>query len=144
MTVSHHFLPIKAANTSVVHNSDQLTFQVPHLQDRKLLTHQWCSFQTIVAMRPIAFSHITAANTVIMNNNDQITLYLPGLQHQKSFTLHWRSICHSFIHNMLSCHFEYYIVHTVLAAFLSFSCTHSFITTLVFNNTYIYTLWNIL
>jgi len=101
-------------------------------------------FPEIVAMSTILFLLIKAANALIMNNNNQIAFQLPDLQDHKSLTLHWISICHRQITNMLPFHLALYIVNAVLASFLLFSCTHSFITTLVFNNTYIYIHENIL
>ena len=41
-------LPIQAANTSVRHNSNQVTVQLPDLQDHKLLTLPRPSFECIV------------------------------------------------------------------------------------------------
>jgi len=41
-------LPINAANTSVMHNSEQITVQLPYLQDHKSLRLCWRPFQCIV------------------------------------------------------------------------------------------------
>jgi len=43
VTVLLSLLPIKAANTCVMHNNDQVTGELPYLQDHKLLTLRWCS-----------------------------------------------------------------------------------------------------
>jgi len=48
VTVLLSFLPIKAANTSVMHNSDQMTVQLPFLQDHKSLMLRWRSLRYIV------------------------------------------------------------------------------------------------
>jgi hypothetical protein len=45
--VLQSILPIKAANTSVMHNSDQLTVQLLYLPDQKSLMLRWCSFQKL-------------------------------------------------------------------------------------------------
>jgi len=42
--VSLWFFPIKAANTSIMYNHDQIIFQLPDLHDLKLLTLRWRSF----------------------------------------------------------------------------------------------------
>jgi len=47
-TVSLSPLPIKAANMSVMHKHDHTTFQLPYVQDQKLLMLCWCSFQCII------------------------------------------------------------------------------------------------
>jgi len=41
-------LPITAANMSVMHNNDQVTSELPYLQDQKSLTLRWRSFWFIV------------------------------------------------------------------------------------------------
>jgi len=48
VTVLLSLLPIMAASTSVMHNNDQVTGELPYLQDHKLLTLHWHSFQWIV------------------------------------------------------------------------------------------------
>jgi len=48
VTVLLPFLPIKAANRLVRHNRDQITVELPHLQNYKSLTLRWHSFQCIV------------------------------------------------------------------------------------------------
>jgi len=44
MTVLLSLRPIKAANTSIMPNSDQSTVQLPYLHNHKLLTLRWRSF----------------------------------------------------------------------------------------------------
>jgi len=51
--MSHSLLSLKAANTSVMQNSDQITFQLPCLQDQKLLTLYWCSINAHFEVSPI-------------------------------------------------------------------------------------------
>jgi hypothetical protein len=46
--VSRSPLPIPAANKLVMHNSDQITFQLPYLQDQQLLTLHLHSSQCTV------------------------------------------------------------------------------------------------
>ena len=48
VTVWLSLLPIKAANTSVMHNSDQITVELPYIQNHKSLILRWPSFQWIV------------------------------------------------------------------------------------------------
>jgi len=48
VTVLESVVHIKAANMSVMHNSDQIIVQLPYLQDHKLLTLYWRSCQYIV------------------------------------------------------------------------------------------------
>jgi len=48
LTVLLSLLPIEAANTSVMHNIDQVTGELLYLQHHKSLTLRWCSFQWIV------------------------------------------------------------------------------------------------
>jgi len=48
VTVFLSLLPMKASNTSVMHNSDRITVKLPYLQNHKLLTLHWHSFQSIV------------------------------------------------------------------------------------------------
>jgi len=48
LTVLLSLLPIEAANTSVMHNIDQVTGALRFLQDHKSLTLRWPSFQCIV------------------------------------------------------------------------------------------------
>jgi len=43
VTVSVSVLPIKTAHSLVIHNSEQITVQFPHLQNQKSLTLSWCS-----------------------------------------------------------------------------------------------------
>jgi len=43
-SISLSLWPLKAANTSPMHNKEQITFQLPDLQDWKLLTLHWGSF----------------------------------------------------------------------------------------------------
>jgi len=44
VTVLLSLLPMKAANTSVMHKNDQVTGELPYLQDHKSLTLRWRSF----------------------------------------------------------------------------------------------------
>jgi len=44
VTLPVSFLPIKAANTLVMHNSEQISFQLPYLKDLKSLMLSWHSF----------------------------------------------------------------------------------------------------
>jgi len=44
VTLSLSLLPIKPANTSVMHKSYPITVQLPHLHDHKSLTHCWQAF----------------------------------------------------------------------------------------------------
>jgi len=48
VTVLLSLLPIKAANTHVMHNNDQVTCELPYLQDHKSLMLGWRSFWCIV------------------------------------------------------------------------------------------------
>jgi len=48
VTVLQSLLPIKAANTTVMHINAQVTGDLPYLHDHKLLTLRWRSFQCIV------------------------------------------------------------------------------------------------
>jgi hypothetical protein len=44
VTVLVSLLPIEAANTSVMHNNDQVTGELPYLQDDKSLTLCWPTY----------------------------------------------------------------------------------------------------
>jgi len=57
VTILQSLLPMKAANTSVMHNSDLITVQLPYLQDHKLLTLHWRSFQCIAHSTSIAIDN---------------------------------------------------------------------------------------
>jgi len=48
VTLLLSFLPIKAANTSLMHNSNQITVYLLYLQNHKSLKHCWRSFQCFV------------------------------------------------------------------------------------------------
>ena len=66
--------PIKAAHTSVMNNNDQVTGELPYLQDHKLLMLWWCSFQCIVHSTSAAvnncFHHDPTALVVFLCNWD--------------------------------------------------------------------------
>ena len=57
VTVSPSLLLIYAANTSVMLNRNQITIQLPYLQDQKLLTLHWHSFWCIVHSTPPAIDN---------------------------------------------------------------------------------------
>jgi len=48
VTVLLSLSPIKAANMSVMNNSDHVTRELPYLQDHKSFTHRWPTFHCIV------------------------------------------------------------------------------------------------
>jgi len=48
VTVLLSLLPIQAANTSVMHNNDQVSGELPYLQDHKSLTLRWRSLKRIL------------------------------------------------------------------------------------------------
>jgi len=52
-----YLLPIHGANTSVTHNSDQITVQLPYLQNRKSLTLRWRSLEYIAHSSSAAFKN---------------------------------------------------------------------------------------
>jgi len=81
---------------------------------------------------------IKEAKNSFMTNDNLSEVWFPRTHDQKLLTLHWRSFCHGCIHNMQSLNLAQFIINIVLAAFLAFSFTFFLITTLFFNNTYIY------
>jgi len=85
VTVLLSLLPIEAANTSIMHNNDQGTSELPYLQDHKLLTLHWCSFYCII--------HLTSA---AIHNCFHLDLTVPvGFLLDWDWTL-WQSRAASF------------------------------------------------
>jgi len=91
VTMLMSLLPTKAAITSFMPNSDQITIQLPYLQDQKLLRLCWRWFSEWGSDRVAGSLHIKSANTSVLANSYQITIQFPYLQDQKSLTLHWHS-----------------------------------------------------
>jgi len=57
VTVSLSLFPIKAANTLIMHNSEQLTFYLPYLQDQKSWTLCWHSVYCIIHLKCAAIDN---------------------------------------------------------------------------------------
>ena len=86
----------------------------------------------------LSLLHTNPANITLMIGRKWSPSRLRMMQYLKSLTLHWHSFSHGCIHNTVSFDLAKYIIDGVLAAFVPSSCTFSFITTMVFNNTYEY------
>jgi len=83
------FLPLKAANTSLMDVCNQLPFRLPGCNTN----HRWCSldagFQDEAECMSLCFVSLKAANTSFMDGCNQSPLRLPKMQSQQSLTLCW-------------------------------------------------------
>jgi len=66
VTMLQSLLSIKAANTSVMHNSNQITVLLPYLQDQKSLTLHWQSFKCIVNSTSAAIDNCFHNNLTLL------------------------------------------------------------------------------
>jgi len=85
------FLPLKAANTSLMEVCKQPPLRLPRFNNR----NRWCSidahFQDGAGSVPLLFLPLKAANTPFMDGCKQSPLSLPKMQSQKSLMLCWHS-----------------------------------------------------
>jgi len=128
-------LPIKAAKSWFMTDYNVLEVWFPRTHDQKSLILRWCSFSRW-GMEGIAicFAYKGVRNYFVTDYKLS-EVWFPRSHDQKSWTLRWRSFCNGCIHNMQSFNLTLSIIHIVLAAFLAFSFTFVWITTLFFNNT---------
>jgi hypothetical protein len=131
-------IPIKAAKNSVVTDYNLSEVWLPRTYDHKSLTLRWCSFAWW-GREGIAICFAYKGGQELLCDWLQ---RIGGVISQDA----WPKIVYALltlilpwsIHNMQSFILAQSIIHFVLAAFLAFSFTFFLITTLFFNNTYIY------
>jgi len=86
--MSLYLLHILGGNTLVMDSSEQITYQLPDLQDKKFGGSFDNHFQKGEVTVSLALLLIQAANMLIIHNSKHIPFQLPYLHHQKSLTLY--------------------------------------------------------
>jgi len=91
VTASLSLSAIKAANTLVMHNCEQIASQLTYLQNQNHCHSVESHFQHWAVSVLLVLLPIKAANTCVMNNSMLLAFQFTYLKDQKSLTLHSHS-----------------------------------------------------